>query len=194
MDWERRKALALAAGIALSAGMSKDASACSRRLPPAFRPTKAEQRRMLGQLKLLKDFWNRGQPGRFIEQYCIEHAQLNYILDGRGGNWADAVTALRIFHARYPRITSDFSGVMFDPLLPFLYAFAEFEEAPKAPSEDEEITLCFRAGMVPAFIIQMRFVESYYPKASRIPADKPIVAQLSFREHRTLAGWFSSNA
>ncbi len=194
MQLERRQALALAAGIALSGGMSKDAFACSRRPPPAFRPTEIEQGRMLAQLELLRSCWNDGKPARFFERHCIDRAQLNYIVDGKGGNWNDAAVAIRAFHTRFPRMISDFTGIMFDPLLPFMYAVAEFEEAPKTSTEDDEIALCFRAGMVPAFVIQMRFVESYYRGADRLPSDKPIVDQLSFREHSSLASWFGRNA
>lgn len=194
MDLERRRAIALAAGIAMAVGTSKDALACSRRPPPAFRPTKAEQDLMARQLDLLRSCWNDGKPDRFLERHCIERAQLNYIVDGKGGNWGNAAAAIRILHRRYPRMTSEFSAIMFDPLLPFVYAIAEFEETPQLSAEDEEITLCVRAGMVPTFVIQMRFVESYYHGADRLPPEKPIVAQLSFREHGSLAYWFQKNA
>lgn len=194
MHLERRQAIALAAGIAMAVGTSKEALACSSRPPSAFRPTHAEQNLMAAQLDLLCSCWNDGKPDRFLERHCIERPQLNYIVDGKGGNWADAAAAIQIFHRRYPRMTSEFSGIIFDPLLPFLYAVAEFEEAQKVPVEDEEITLCARAGMVPTFVIQMRFVESYYHGADRLPTEKPIVAQLSFREHGSLAYWFLENA
>jgi hypothetical protein len=194
MHLERRQAIALAAGIAMAVGTSKEALACSRRPPPAFRPTNAEQDLMATQLDSLRRCWNDGKPDSFLEKHCIERAQLNYVVDGKGGNWADAAAAIQIFHRRYPRMISEFSGIMFDPLLPFLYAVAEFEEAPKVPVENEEITLCARAGMVPTFVIQMRFVESYYHGADRLPAEQPIVAQLSFREHGSLASWFQKNA
>lgn len=194
MHLERRQAIALAVGIGLAMGASEDALACGQRPPPAFKPTKVEQNRMLAQLQLLRRYWNDGKPDQFIEQHCVQWAQLNYILDGKGGNWADAAAAIRIFHRRFPKITSDFSDIMFDPLLPFIYAFAEFEEAPKAFSEDEEIRLCVRSGMVPTFVVQMRFVETHDPKAGRLPSNKAIVAQLSFREHGALANWFGRNA
>lgn len=194
MHLERRQAIALAAGIVMSVGTSKDAFACSRQPPPAFRPTKIEKGLMAAQLDLLRSSWNDGKPDRFLERYCIKPAQLNYIFEGKGGNWGDATAAIRIFHRRYPKMTSEFSGVMFDPLLPYIYATAEFEEAPKVWSENDEIISCFREGMVPTFVIQMRFVESYYHGADRLPSDKPIVAQLSFREHGSLANWFQQNA
>ena len=194
MHLERRQALALAAGIALSTGMSNDASACSRRPPPAFRPTKIEQARMITQLELLRSCWNDGKPDRFIQQHCVQPAQLNYILDGKGGNWNDAAAAIRIFHGRFPRISSDFSGIIFDPLLPYMYAFAEFEGSPKAPSENEEVQLCGRSGMVPSYVIQMRFLETYDPNVDRLSTDAAIVEQLSFREHGSLASWFERNA
>lgn len=194
MHLERRQALALAAGIALVAGTREDAFACARTPPPIFKPTKVEQKRMLAQLQLLRRYWNDGKPDQFIEQHCVERARLNYILDNKGGNWADAAAAIRVFHGRFPRIVSDFSNVMFDPLLPFLYAFAEFEKAPNTLSENEEIPLCVRPGMVPAFVVQMRFVETYYPNAGRLPPHEAIVAELSFREHGALANWFGKNA
>lgn len=192
MQLDRRQALALAAGIAL-AGTHEDAFACARTPPPAFKPTKVEQKRMLAQLQLLRRYWNDGTPDQFIEQHCVERARLNYILDNKGGNWADAAAAIRVFHGRFPRIASDFSNIMFDPQLPFLYAFAEFEKAPKTLSDNEEIALCDR-GLLPSFVVQMRFVETYYPKAGSLPLDKAIVAELSFREHGALANWFGKNA
>lgn len=192
MQLERRQALALAAGIAL-AGTREDAFACSRTPPPVFKPSKIERKRMLTQLQIFRRYWNDGTPDQFIERHCVEHARLNYILDNKGGNWADSAAAIRVFHRRFPRIVSDFSNIMFDPQLPFLYAFAEFEKAPKDHSDSEEITLCGR-GMLPSFVVQMRFVETYYPNAGRLPSDEAIVAQLSFREHGALASWFGANA
>lgn len=193
MQLERRQALALAAGITLVAGTPEDAFGCTRAPPPVFKPTKDEQKRMLAQLQLLRRYWNDGKPDEFIRWHCIERARLNYILDNKGGNWADAAAAIRVFHGRFPRITSEFSNIMFDPQLPFLYAFAEFEKAPKTLSDNEEIPLCDR-GMLPSFVVQMRFVETYDPKAGRLPPDKAIVAELSFREHGALANWFGKNA
>lgn len=194
MHLERRQALALAAGMALVAGAREDAFACTRMPPPVFKPTKAEQKRMLAHLKLLHRYWNDGKPDQFLERHCVERARVNYILDNRGGNWADAAAAIRALHARFPKIASDFSNIMFDPQLPFLYAFAEFEKAPQTRSVNEEIPLCARSGMAPAFVVQMRFVETYYPDAGRLPPDRAIVTDLSFREHGALASWFGQNA
>lgn len=181
---ERRQALALAVGMAVAG--SNTASACTRAPPPIFKPTARERSRMVQYLELLQSYWNDGKSGRYLEEYCVEHLSINYILDGRGGNWRDPIPAVRLFQERYPKMMLDFSGIMFDPSLPFIYAIGEFD-ALHQPTE--LIELCSR-GAKPAFAIQMRFVESYEHDAPRLPADDRLVAQICFREHQHLINLF----
>jgi hypothetical protein len=190
---DRRQALGLTAGIAAAAAIAGEAQACSQRPPPAFRASARERRRMAGQLDLLHRYWNEGRPDAFLAEHCIEHVQVNLLLDGRGGRWSNPADAIRKLHAQHPRMTTGFSGLMFDPLLPYLYATAEFSEVSRIPGEDEEIVLCQRAGMAPAFAIQMQFVESFDPKPPRLPAEDRIVTAISLRPHFFLAKWFQSN-
>ncbi|MBL9071154.1 MAG: hypothetical protein JNM03_14325 [Sphingopyxis sp.] len=190
---DRRQALGLTAGIAAAAAIAGEAQACSQRPPPAFRATARERRRMAGQLDLFRHYWNEGRPDVFLAEQCIEHVEVNLLLGDRGGRWSDPVDAIRKLHAKHSRMTTGFSGLMFDPLLPILYATAEFSEAPRIPGEEEEIVLCQRAGMAPAFAIQMQFVESFDPRPPRLPADDRIVRGISLRPHGFLARWFQSN-
>lgn len=189
----RRQALGLTTGIAATAAIAGKAQACSQRPPPAFRASARERRRMAGQLELLRRYWNEGRPDAFLAEHCIEHVQVNLLLDGRGGQWSDSAEAIRRFHAQHSRMTTGFSGLMFDPLLPYLYATAEFSEVPRVPGKAEEIVLCQRAGMAPAFTIQMQFVESFDPKPPRLPDEDRIVTAISLRPHFSLAKWFRSN-
>ncbi len=189
----RREALGLTAAITAVAAIGGEAQACSRRPPPAFRASARERRLMAGQLDLLRRYWNEGRPDAFLAEHCIEHVQVNLLLDGRGGRWSDPADAIRKLHALHPRMTTGFSGLMFDPLLPYLYATAEFSQVPRVPDENEEIVLCQRAGMAPAFAIQMQFVESFDPEPPRLPAEDRIVTAISLRPHFFLAKWFQSN-
>ena len=193
MSIDRRNLLGLTAGIAAVAAFDREAHACSRRPPPAFRASARERQRMAGQLDLLRRYWNEGRPDDFLAEHCIEHVQVNLLLDGRGGQWSDPADAIRKFHAQHSRMTTGFSGLMFDPLLPYLYATAEFSEVPRVLGDDEEIVMCQRAGMAPAFAIQMQFVESFDPKPPRLPTEDRIVTAISLRPHFLLAKWFRSN-
>jgi len=184
---ERRHALALAVGMAVAG--SGTAHACTRAPPPIFKPTARERRRMVQYLELLQSYWNDGKPGRYFEEYCVEYASLNYTLDGRGGSWRDPIPAVRPFHERYPTMMLDFSGIMFDPSLPFIYAIGEFE-ALSQPTE--LIELCSR-GAKPAFAIKMCFVEAYERNAPRLPVDERLVAEISFREHVHFATLFNAS-
>ncbi len=184
---ERRQALALAVGMAVAG--SGTANACARTPPPVFKPTARERKRMVQYLKALQSHWNDGKTDRYLQEYCVEHVGINYILDGRGGNWRNAAPALRLFQERYPKMMLDFSGIMFDPSLPFVYAIGEFDALPQ---HSEFIELCSR-GAKPAFTIQMRFVERYEHDAPRLPADDRLIAQICFREHQHFINLFTQS-
>ena len=193
MTIDRRQVLGLTTGIIATTAIGTAAQACSRRPPPAFRSTARERRRMQGKLELFRSYWNEGRPDVFLAAHCIEHVRVNLLLDGRGGRWSDPADAIRKLHAEHPRMTTGFSGVMFDPLLPYIYATAEFSEVSRVAVENEEIVLCQRAGMAPAFAIQMQFIESFDPKPPRLPKVERIVTAISLRPHGFLAKWFQEN-
>ena len=188
---KRREAITLATGIVIASAVGDAATACGKRPDPAFNSSQSDRNRMLGKLDAFRQHWNAGKLEQFLSTHCTKYVQVNFTIDGRGGNWKDPLEIARL-HERYPKIISDFSGVMFDPMMPCIYSMAEFSMIPKPPrSEKEEILLCGgRPGSVPVLAIYMRFKEKIGGKKNTLSDGHNIVEHLSLRENHVLSRCF----
>jgi len=183
--------MALATGLTLASVAAGRASASSRPVP-RFVPSRDDLERMTTKLGALRYHWNRATLGKFFAEHCTEQVEVNFYVglgsDRHGGSWSSP-DDIRLFQQQYPKIVSDYSGILSPPSGgDTIYTLAEFERTPPPPpGQDDEILLVSGPGLAgPAAIaLQMTFELEDSGETTRIARGSRIVAGLSLRE----LGW-----
>lgn len=184
---KRREALAIGAGLAISSLSAEPSMACSQR-PYFYRAGRGDVARMAQKLRALRQDWNAGNMDDFFARHCTEHVEVNFYLDGKGGNWARP-DHIELFRQRYPRIVSDFSDAMTPGSYAAIYACAEFEYSPPPDWEPEFLPCGVRAA--PAFAVELRFeTERSGDGFGSIIKGQRIVEMLSLRDTWLLRNFF----
>lgn len=143
---KRREALGLAALSIGVFGAVNRANACSH-LSYAFKPTSAENDRIISALSALRRHWNDGTMGQFMEQYCHPEVEIvvsrSNVVDRRNAE----LVAIEATRTEYPEMLTpvETGTYVIWPGTASILQFAEFRES--ASSTDEgAISLCRPVG------------------------------------------------
>ena len=143
---KRREALGLAALSIGVFGAGNQANACGH-LSYAFKPTSAENDRIISALSALRRHWDDGTMRQFVEQYCHPEVEIvvsrSNVVDRRNAE----LVAIEAVRTEYPEMLTPVESGTFViwPGSASILQVAEFRES--ASSTDEgTITLCHPVG------------------------------------------------
>lgn len=139
---KRREALRLAALSIGVFGAGNQANACPH-LSYAFKPTSAENDRIISALAALRRHWNDGTMGQFVEQYCHPEVEIvvsrSKVVDRRNAE----LVAIEAVRTAYPEMLTPVEPGTFViwPGSASILQVAEFRES-SSSTDDGMITLC----------------------------------------------------